>query len=158
VKVIIRKSELTAMLAPVGSNETSRVNGTEAPEESLEESILTILTSSNSTNLTRDSLDEAFCRDVEAFSEAFQVDDFFHRPDDCQPIASDLCAAFYDSSTCAPDSWQLMVKPGEQRQFEYWSSDWKYRNDADVVAVRNGCTFTGWTGRFEVLRQNNNKI
>ena len=65
--MIIRKSELTAMLAPVGSNETSRVNGTEAPEESLEESILIILTSSNSTNLTRDSLDEAFCRDVEAF-------------------------------------------------------------------------------------------
>ena len=31
------------------------------------------------------------------------------------------------SSTCATDSWQLMVKPGEQRQFEYWSSDWKYR-------------------------------
>ena len=63
------------MLAPAGagSNETIRVNGTETPEESLEESILTILTSSNSTNLTRDSLDEAFCRDVEAFSEAFQV-------------------------------------------------------------------------------------
>ena len=71
--MIIRKSELTAMLAPAGSNETIRVNGTETPEESLEESILTILTSSNSTNLTRDSLDEAFCRDVEAFSEAFQV-------------------------------------------------------------------------------------
>ena len=31
------------------------------------------------------------------------------------------------------------------------NDDW--RNDADVVAVRNGCTFTGWTGRFEVLRQ-----
>ena len=61
------------MLAPAGSNETIRVNGTETPEESLEESILTILTSSNSTNLTRDSLDEAFCRDVEAFSEALQV-------------------------------------------------------------------------------------
>ena len=71
--MIIRKSELTAMLAPAGFNETIRVNGTETPEESLEESILTILTSSNSTNLTRDSLDEAFCRDVEAFSEAFQV-------------------------------------------------------------------------------------
>ena len=21
-----------------------------------------------------------------------------------------------------------------------------FRNDADIVAVRNGCTFTGWTG------------
>ena len=34
------------------------------------------------------------------------------------------------------------------------NDDW--RNDADVVAVRNGCTFTGWTGRFDILRQNNN--
>ena len=41
-----------------------------------------------------------------------------------------ICDLFFMnllSSTCAPDSWQLMVKPGEQRQFEYWSSDWKYR-------------------------------
>ena len=73
-----------------------------------------------------------------------QVDDLFHRPDDCQPIASDHCAVLYDrsavkfhqevtiiwisSSTCATDSWQLLVKSGEQRQLEYWSSDWKYRS------------------------------
>ena len=115
---------------------------------------------------------------------------------------------FISSSTCAQDSWKLLVKDGEQRQLEYWSSDWKYRwevlmltrlllefffggikglwlfihvpsnlsfrcleistllsfsafspstidehriknllrNDADVVGLRNGCSFTGWTG------------
>ena len=26
------------------------------------------------------------------------------------------------------------------------------RNDADVVGVRNGCTFTGWTGRYWVKK------
>jgi len=140
-----RMDELAAQLAP-GANTSIPTDRTETPEESLEESILSILTSSNSTNLTRNTLDEAFCRDIEAFSEAFQVDDLFHRPDNCQPIASDHCAVLYDSSTCATDSWQLLVKSGEQRQLEYWSSDWKYRNDADVVGVRNGCSFTGWTG------------
>ena len=39
-----------------------------------------------------------------------------------------------------------MVPPGEQRQLDYFSSDFKYRNDADIVAVRRGCTFTGFTG------------
>ena len=26
------------------------------------------------------------------------------------------------------------------------------RNDADVVGVRNGCTFTGWTGRYWIKK------
>merc|ERR1719220_59378 len=37
------------------------------------------------------------------------------------------------------------VEPGDQREFRYWSADWKYRNDADLVAVRAGCTLTAWT-------------
>jgi len=37
------------------------------------------------------------------------------------------------------------VPPGAQKELKYWSSDWKYRNDADLVAVRAGCTFTAWT-------------
>ena len=70
--VSLRKDELAAQLAP-GANKSIPTNRTETPEESLEESILSILTSSNTTNLTKETLDEAFCRDVEAFSEAFQV-------------------------------------------------------------------------------------
>ena len=68
----LRMDELAAQLAP-GANKSIPTDRTETPEESLEESILSILTSSNSTNLTKEALDEAFCRDVEAFSEAFQV-------------------------------------------------------------------------------------
>ena len=26
------------------------------------------------------------------------------------------------------------------------------RNDADVIGVRNGCTFTGWTGRYWIKK------
>lgn len=37
------------------------------------------------------------------------------------------------------------MESGDQREFRYWSADWKYRNDADLVAVRAGCTFTAWT-------------
>ena len=77
----LRMDELAAQLAP-GANKSIPTDRTETPEESLEESILSILTSSNSTNLTRNTLDEAFCRDIEAFSEAFQVN-FLHKSAHC---------------------------------------------------------------------------
>ena len=44
---------------------------TQTGEESLKESLLSVITASD--NVTLEVLDEAFCRDVEAFSEAFQV-------------------------------------------------------------------------------------
>ena len=31
------------------------------------------------------------------------------------------------------------------RNFYYFSSDWKYRNDIDTIGLRYGCTFTGFT-------------
>ena len=31
------------------------------------------------------------------------------------------------------------------RNFFFFSSDWKYRNDIDTIGVRFGCTFTGFT-------------
>ena len=77
----LRMDELAAQLAP-GANKSIPTNRTETPEESLDESILSILTSSNSTNLTKQTLDEAFCRDVEAFSEAFQVN-LLHKSAHC---------------------------------------------------------------------------
>merc|ERR1712080_451793 len=45
----------------------------------------------------------------------------------CEAIPPHLCAVAYDSGTCR-------------------SSGWKYRNDMDLVAVRNGCVFTGFSG------------
>ena len=44
---------------------------TQTGEESLKESLLSVITSS--ANTTLEVLNEAFCRDAEAFSEAFQV-------------------------------------------------------------------------------------
>ena len=79
----------------------------------------------------------------------------------------------YNSSSCKPGSWELVIPPDSQKRLLYWSSDFKYRwigfsfslfsssllflisssllflisrNDADIVAVRQGCKFTGWTG------------
>jgi len=64
--------------------------------------------------VTQDILDEAFCRDVDSFSEVFLVDNYEHRPRNC-PKLQNVCAMLFD------------------------------RNDADLVAVRAGCTFTAWT-------------
>jgi len=119
-------------------------NRTQTGEESLKESLLSVITASD--NATLEVLDEAFCRDAEAFSEAFQVDDTINRPSNCQPINNNLCAILYDSSTCADGTWQLPIYNNANKRLRYWSSDYKYRNDADVIGVRNGCTFFGWTG------------
>jgi len=119
-------------------------NRTQTAEEGLKESLLSVITASD--NATLDVLNEAFCRDAEAFSEAFQVDDTINRPANCQPIDNNLCAILYDSSTCADGTWKLPVYNNANKRLRYWSSDYKYRNDADVIGVRNGCTFFGWTG------------
>jgi len=94
--------------------------------------------------VTQDVLNEAFCRDVDSFGEVFVADDYIHRPPSC-PKVQNACAVLFDSSRCHGPSWRLLVQPGTQKELKYWSSDWKYRNDADLVAVRAGCTFTAWT-------------
>jgi len=121
-------------------------NRTETIEEALENSLLSFLPL-NSTDLTEEVLEEAFCRDVESYSEVFQVDvdDLHHRPSHCPVIADSQCAVLYDSGSCS-GGWRLPVSPGAQQRLLYWSADYKYRNDADLVGVRNGCTFTGFTG------------
>merc|ERR1712126_320893 len=62
----------------------------------------------------------------------------------CNPIPSHLCAVAYDSATCRPSGWILPLAEG-RIQFRFWSSWWKYRNDMDLIAVRNGCVFTGYS-------------
>jgi len=119
-------------------------------------------------------LREAFCRSVEPFSEVFDTktkprfedglgttwmkdptptylmnyDDRINRPSKCWriPPRSTNCARLYDSSSCSQKAWKILIRDGEQRSFAYFSSDWKYRNDADLVAVRHGCAFTGFAG------------
>jgi len=96
--------------------------------------------------VTDEILKEALCRDFEAFDEVFEVDDLDNRPEYCPPIKNSMCGVLYDSSSCMEGTWKLEFTSGTQKQFRYWSSDFKYRNDADVLGIRNGCTFTGWTG------------
>jgi len=63
----------------------------------------------------------------------------------CEAIPPHLCAVAYDSGTCRSSGWILPIAEGTI-QFRFWSSWWKYRNDMDLVAVRNGCVFTGFSG------------
>jgi len=119
------------------------VDRSETPEEAMQSSLLSLVEPSSVGNLAE--LDELFCRDTEPFSELFEVDDQINRPASCPPLVDQYCAVLYDSANCS-GGWQLNVTVGEQRSFSYFSSDWSYRNDADVVGVRHGCTFTGFTG------------
>ena len=54
------------------------------------------------------------------------------------------------SSVCAISFWGhfLCLKERLSRWWIHFHLLWSFtfRNDADVVAVRNGCSFTGWTG------------
>ena len=96
---------------------------TETPDEALKYSLLSFLP----PNISHPDLLEGFCRDLEAFSDIFQMEDLHHRPPGCRPIERQHCAVLYDSSTCSEGSWRLNVTDGEQRQLGYFSSDWKYR-------------------------------
>jgi len=114
---------------------------TETKEESLSGSLWELF---DAKNASKANLEEAFCRDIDAFNEAFQVEDA-GRPADCPEVPISACAILHDSGSCG-GGWKLEVPPGMQRRLQYFSADWKYRNDIDTIGVRNGCTFTGFTG------------
>ena len=85
-------------MAPKNFEQEIPTNRTQTPSEAVEHSLLTSL-ASNTAYITEQEVDEAFCRDTEAFSEAFQVDDLYHRPPDCRPLehrAPAPCAMLYD--------------------------------------------------------------
>ena len=51
------------------------------------------------------------------------------------------------SSTGAKTSINILLnRNGADVYMKFPCCTFTFRNDADVVAVRNGCTFTGWTG------------
>ena len=52
------------------------------------------------------------------------------------------CANVCESANCN-GGWKLNIKE-EERRFRYFSKNWKYRNDIDVIAVRANCTFIGY--------------
>merc|ERR1711962_1938700 len=126
-------------------------NRTKTPLEALDDSLLTHL---DIGNVTKDTLTEAICRDFELFSPAYSSDDEAltkNRPRSCTGELNDtICAKIYDNEACPGNpypngNWVLGIPDGTQRQFRYFSSDYQYRNDAEMVGVRSGCTFTGWT-------------
>ena len=143
------------------SNITIPDDRTENRNESLSRSILRYI---EAKKASRKDLEEAFCRDIDAFSEVFEVNSNSGKPISCNNVPPTLCAVMYDSRTCSSGGWKLEVANGTQKRLLYFSSDWKYRleivppfpflifkivefrNDADTIGVRHGCTFTGFTG------------
>jgi len=115
---------------------------TETRNESLSDSLLKYV---DAKNASKENLEEAFCRDIDAFNEAFQIDNNDGKPHNCDEVPTKACAILFDSGTCS-GGWKLEVTQGTQRRLSYFSSDWKYRNDIDTIGVRSGCTFTGFTG------------
>ena len=99
-------------------------NRTQTKTESLSQSLLNYV---DAHNASKSSLEEAFCRDIDAFNEAFQFDRTSDKPSTCQEVPASVCATLYDSGTCG-GGWKLEVPPGTQRRLSYFSSDWKYRS------------------------------
>ena len=54
------------------------------------------------------------------------------RPVSCDPVPRSACAVTYDSSSCS-GGWKLVVAPGQQLRFRWFTSTWQYRNDMDTV-------------------------
>ena len=121
----VNRGRFTSLHAPFSTPDDLPIplDRTESPEEALNYSLLTFLP----TNISKPDLLEALCRDLEAFSDTFQLEDFHQRPRGCSPIARPHCAVLFDSSTCSTGSWRLEVGDGDQRQLGYFSSDWRFR-------------------------------
>ena len=73
----------------------------ETQEEALKHSLLAVVSphsyvTSSLVYFTRATLDELFCRDVEAFSEVFDVSEAIGRPPSCPPLVEANCATLYD--------------------------------------------------------------
>jgi len=118
------------------------LNRTQSKEEALGDSLLTKL---DPTTVTPEELTEAFCRDIDAFSFEFKEQQYKdERPSLlCDKIPPQYCAVAYDSATCNR-GWRFGISEGDLR-FRFWSAYYAYRNDMDLIAVRAGCTFTGYT-------------
>lgn len=71
-------------------------NRSETPSESLEDSILLVLSSNNRSELGADVWQEAYCRDTEAFSHLLHLEENESLPQRCPQINASLCAVLYD--------------------------------------------------------------
>jgi len=116
-------------------------NRTETFGESMESSLL--FEDFSTEDLTEENLDELFCRDIDAYS--FVMEEIKPSQNEyCGELDSSHCARLYDSERCH-DGWSLNITDNTDQSLYYFSW-YKYRNDADVVGVAPGCTFTAFTG------------
>merc|ERR1712179_169350 len=65
------------------------------------------------------------------------------KPSRCEHVPQTACAVAYDSHNC-DGGWRLVIPQGEMR-FRWFTSTYTYRNDIDVIGVRAGCVFTGYS-------------
>jgi len=137
------------------SAQTSSSQSRLAPRRQLENSLLKEI---DPKKATADEIREAFCRDVDVFSFDLRPAspnqtvrnlpaplDHDERPDKgwCEKIPAGVCAVAYDSHDCN-GGWKLILPEGQKR-FKWFTPSFQYRNDMDLIAVRAGCTFTGYT-------------
>merc|ERR1719365_472763 len=70
-----KEKEWSTIVRPLKAEEREIPrNRTETPEEALYDTLLSILTSPDQKNVTKEVLHEAYCRDMEAFSDVFLED------------------------------------------------------------------------------------
>jgi len=141
---------------------------TETMQESLQNSLLRQVDPQSSSEA---EMREAFCRDIDAYS--YDIEPTLppamaapqqtlslapprqtvvvggqdrrgaNKPARCENVPTTACAVAYDSSTCN-GGWRLVIPQGEMR-FRWFTATYSYRNDIDVIGVRAGCTFTGYS-------------
>merc|ERR1712059_248360 len=66
------------------------------------------------------------------------------KPDQCPHVPQTACAVAHDSHDC-DGGWDLVLVPGAEMRFRWFTSTYKYRNDIDTIGVRAGCVFTGYS-------------
>ena len=70
-----KEKEWSTIVRPLKAEEREIPrNRTETPEEALYDTLISILTSPDQENVTEEVLHEAYCRDMEAFSDVFLED------------------------------------------------------------------------------------
>jgi len=141
---------------------------TETMQESLQNSLLRHVDPKTASEA---EMREAFCRDIDAYS--YDIEPTLppamarpqqtlslapprqtvvvagpdrrgaNKPMKCENVPTTACAVAYDSHNC-DGGWRLVIPTGEMR-FRWFTSTYSYRNDIDVIGVRAGCTFTGYS-------------
>lgn len=134
----VKTAETQSLQNPIPQESTTSELSTPTIEQSLGTSLLSHIDRNRATEA---QLKEAYCRDIDAFSFDFNVDD--GKPPRCDPVPRTACGVVYDSGSCS-GGFKLIISEGEIT-FPYFSSYWKYRNDIDLIGVKAGCTLTGFS-------------